>query len=502
MTEGAGMARYTALAAPANGPLAEFAAELRALRATLGRNAPTVDQISANEQIPRSTLYAALRGTRLPSRETVGAFARAWGGDEAEWLAKRIALEDQMAERRARWSSHSLRNGNTWLTLQPPRTVLMVVRSAASAARLLDVAYLLGSDMRIQIVATVDEGAAHALEASAALTDLGVTEIAWSRARERSFDLVLATQCTLNIAELSGPLAVVLPFADDSLIRMAEANPGAPQPSGARHQMPSNSGHPWPERYPRPDLLGVANDADLQRLKEGLPDPGGRAVIVGDPTLDRMLASRPERSQYRRSLGVRADQRLIVVCSTWGPESLFAQYPWLVKQLLAELAGEEYRVALILHSSVWSAHGSWQIAAWLQDAIADGLLLIPPLRGEQATLVAADLVIGDHGLMTFYAAALGNPVLALDNHVEDLAPRIDTAGVLDLMGDLSGQLESVIARAERAGRDSTPRHDGAAASYASGLLREKLYEVLELELPAQASPARPVKKPCYVNDFS
>ncbi|MGH3821414.1 MAG: ATP-binding protein [Pseudonocardiaceae bacterium] len=81
----------------AAGPLATFAQELRSLRDRFGSDAPSVDEVSRHENIPRSTLYAALRGERLPSREVVSALVRSWGGDDAEWLAKRSAVESAVA---------------------------------------------------------------------------------------------------------------------------------------------------------------------------------------------------------------------------------------------------------------------------------------------------------------------------------------------------------------------------------------------------------------------
>ncbi len=75
------------------GPLAAFTKDLRDLRDRYGSGAPSVDEISKREGIPRSTLFASLRGDRLPSRRVVAAFAKAWGGSEAVWLSKRSATE-------------------------------------------------------------------------------------------------------------------------------------------------------------------------------------------------------------------------------------------------------------------------------------------------------------------------------------------------------------------------------------------------------------------------
>ncbi|MEX2983717.1 helix-turn-helix domain-containing protein [Streptomyces sp. C36] len=86
----------------ADGPLARFALELRALRDAAGFEAPTVDQIAARSHIPRSTLYAALRGRRVPTRPILGALVTAWGGDPVEWLMKRTATEAELERERSR----------------------------------------------------------------------------------------------------------------------------------------------------------------------------------------------------------------------------------------------------------------------------------------------------------------------------------------------------------------------------------------------------------------
>jgi CRP/FNR family cyclic AMP-dependent transcriptional regulator len=93
------MTRLPVPVSPQEGLLGSFAAELRSLRDHAGSDALSVDDISAQEGIPRSTLYAALRGDRLPRREVVAALARSWGADEAEWLVKRSSVETRLASR-------------------------------------------------------------------------------------------------------------------------------------------------------------------------------------------------------------------------------------------------------------------------------------------------------------------------------------------------------------------------------------------------------------------
>ena len=95
------MPRRPSHLAPSDGPLARFALKLRGLRDAAGFEAPSVDQIAARTHIPRSTLFAALRGRRLPTRSVLGALVTAWGGDATEWLTRRTATEAELEELRA-----------------------------------------------------------------------------------------------------------------------------------------------------------------------------------------------------------------------------------------------------------------------------------------------------------------------------------------------------------------------------------------------------------------
>ncbi len=100
-----------------------------------------------------------------------------------------------------------------------------------------------------------------------------------------------------------------------------------------------------------------------------------------------------------------------MVTTTWQPESALGCHPDLLERLLGELSPEKYRVAAVLHPNIWGVHGTWQVRAWFADCLRAGLLLLPPQEGWRAALAAADVVIGDHGSVTSYGAAVGVPVV-------------------------------------------------------------------------------------------
>ncbi|WP_254406476.1 CDP-glycerol glycerophosphotransferase family protein, partial [Streptomyces sp. AC627_RSS907] len=170
-----------------------------------------------------------------------------------------------------------------------------------------------------------------------------------------------------------------------------------------------------------------------ERLRRACPAAEKAAVIAGDPAFDRMLAARPHRERYRRALGVRRGQRLVVLNSTWNPEGFFGDgggqdmLPGLLPRLAAELPADDYRLAAVLHPNIWHGHGPGQIRVWLDRARRGGLALIDPVHGWRQALLAADAVIGDFGAVSYYAAALGTPVLLAAHDQRRLDPEAPLA---------------------------------------------------------------------------
>lgn len=81
---------------PEDGPEVRFALALRQLRDQAGFEARTIDAIAAKSHIPKSTLYAALRGKRIPTVPVLAALVQAWNGEPAEWLVRRTETEQEV----------------------------------------------------------------------------------------------------------------------------------------------------------------------------------------------------------------------------------------------------------------------------------------------------------------------------------------------------------------------------------------------------------------------
>ncbi|MEV1037232.1 hypothetical protein AB0J01_11165 [Streptomyces sp. NPDC050204] len=359
-----------------------------------------------------------------------------------------------------------------WATRGKCLRVLLVVHNVTAATRLLDVLPLFDDDLRVQLLVTCTGSSAFAAGTAELLADTGVPVLPWEQAVETAVDLVISASFGGQLDAFSGKLAV-LSHGVGYTKRLATPDTGHRTPdtgSGAGAGAPApvfGLAPPWllsDRGTPVADALVLSHPEQLERLRSACPRAAPTAVLAGDPCFDRILAARTRRKRFRRALGVRPGQRLVLLNSTWNSESLFGdgtEVPgdgWcggdVVAALLDRVADEfpvdEYRFAAVLHPNIWHGHGPGQIRAWLDRARRGGMALIDPLTGWRQALLAADAVIGDHGSVTYYAAALGTPVLlgAVPLHALDpdapISAFMREAPRLDPDASLSAQIGELI----------------------------------------------------------
>lgn len=381
-----------------------------------------------------------------------------------------------------------------WRTFGSERTLVVAARTVTSLVRVLDVVpEVVHDDPRIAVVFAYDPSSAFNDGVLDLLRTLGCRTLPWTQLPEVAPDLLLSASENITVPEGDYPVLVLPHGVGFQKLVPDSAGPGA-RLSGLVPEALLAAGRAW---------LTVSHPDQEAQLAAAHPGTVGRTVMVGDPCLDRLRASGRWRERYRAALGVLPHQRLVLLSSTWGAESLIGTHPGLPAELLAQLPADEFRVALVLHPNVWSGHGAWQVRVLQQAAVEAGLLTVDPTDGWQQALVASDVVIGDHGSVTLYGAATGKPVLLAAFGSEAVT---GTAGYglrtaatwLDVGAPVAGQLEAEIA-AHRPDRfsDVTAR---AFAEPGTALprLRRLVYDLLGLaepRRPGRGSRAFPLPAP-------
>ncbi|GAA4242614.1 hypothetical protein GCM10022254_76270 [Actinomadura meridiana] len=372
-------------------------------------------------------------------------------------------------------------------TVRTERSVLAVAHSVTSTTRLMDAMAALDGDLRLQCYFTEIPGATVPDGVARFLSDLEVREIPWEQAVRRRFDLAVSAASSGPVDQIDAPLMSIPHGAGYNKHLGAGA-----QVYGLSREQLLRGGRVVPS------VLVLSHEGQVRQLADQCPEALDAALVAGDPCYDRLVAGMPWRDDYRAALGVRADQRLVVVSSTWGAESLLGRGPEVPARLLADLPVDEYRVAAVFHPNVWHGHGVWQLRAWLADCRRAGLLVIPPREGWRAALVAADAVVGDHGSVTLYAAALGRPVLmgfAASGEVvagTAMAELGRVAPVLDHR-PVDAQIEATIARGwEGAGLSAA---SFAVQGRSSEVLRAEMYRLMDLAPPPGRVRVLPVPPP-------
>ena len=381
-----------------------------------------------------------------------------------------------------------------WVSRAGCRNVLVVAHTIVSAHQLVDVVDLLESDPRVQVVFTVAP-AAFGYGVAEYVAGLGGLVWPWHQAVHERFDLALAASYG-GLHQVHAPLVVMGHGAGTGKLVRPSVGGGPLLPR--RPAQGLDEGRLTYDGRVLPSVLVLAHDSQRDILARQCPAALPVALVAGDPCLDRLVASEPLRDRYRHALGVGDGQELVVVSSTWGRQGLFGHAVDLLPRLMTELPAGRFRVAAVIHPAVWAAHGHRQVRSWLRDCQEAGLILLEPEQDWRAMVVAADRVIGDHGSVTAYAAALGRPILRL---APALATLTTPGSAQELVLSRAARLDTTRPLAPQV--RSAPPLDGPAVAgmltsrpgEAHRLLHEMLYRMLALPEPGRHRRATPAPVP-------
>ncbi|MFL4904209.1 hypothetical protein ACJ6WF_13745 [Streptomyces sp. MMS24-I2-30] len=375
-----------------------------------------------------------------------------------------------------------------WVTRRTRRRVLVVVHTVIAGQRLLDAIRVLEGDIRVQIIFTqapdvFSNGVAEFL------AGLGGLVLPWNQAVHTSFDLALAASHG-SLHELQAPVVVLPHGAGHNKITPAGRNG---RPAGERGVYGLSRQRLVRDGAIVPEAIVLAHHEELTRLGRECPEALPVAEVVGDPCFDRIAASLPSRALYRDALGAGAGRRLVLVCSTWGPDSLLGQGFEVLERLVGELPRDEFRIAALLHPHVWNAHGDWQVRAWLAGLARSGLTLVSPHGDWTGAVVAADYVVGDHGSVSLYGAMTGVPVFMAGRPDADVDPGSPLAELMSFAPRLrlDRPLRPQLRRSSVAGRADRYERVAARISSEPGRFARRMRALLYRKLHLRAPTVRP-----------
>jgi hypothetical protein len=279
------------------------------------------------------------------------------------------------------------------------RVVLVVVHTVAAGERLLPVAHAIEGEPGVQVVFSQPPGST-GNQVADFLTATEALITPWQRAAHELFDLVIAAS-PISISTLRGPLLLLPEVSTEGEIVDHIGRRCAPALNRLLRQ-----------RADRSDtvVVGLPHSAAVAALRAAAPDTGQHATVVGDPAYDLLLDTLANRRLHRDRLGIRSDERMGLVVSTRGPDSLLGRSPAVLRRIVAELPARGDRLVCHLHPDIWVRHGRRQVLAWAGPLVRDRMRFLRLGQCWHAPVAAADYVIGDHGAVTAYAAATGKPV--------------------------------------------------------------------------------------------
>ncbi|MGW0806630.1 hypothetical protein [Nonomuraea sp. NPDC002799] len=377
--------------------------------------------------------------------------------------------------------------------------MLVVVHTVTSGQRLLDVVGLLAADLRVQVVFTIgpdvfSNGVAEFLRR------IGGVILPWHLAVREQFDLAVCAAYG-GIENVHAPLVVIPHGAGYNKLVSRRLGGGA---AAVRGVYGLSAQELIRDGTVVPSAIVLTHHAERRRLARSCPEAVPVTEVVGDASHDRLVLSSSERGTYRRALRVPAEQELVVVTSTWGPNSLFGRHADLLRRMLRELPGDRYRIAALLHPNIWFGHGVWQIRTWLADCLRDELALIPPEADWRGALVAADHVVGDHGSAAVYGTVCGASVLLVGDAGDNVDP--ESAGGLLASAAPRLRLDRPLPAQLRwaAARHHPGRHAPVVARLTSAPgrfdrnMRRLMYRLMRLPQPLMAPQSAPVPAPYLV----
>lgn len=287
-----------------------------------------------------------------------------------------------------------------------PRTagrfdVLLLCQNGLMADYLAPVWELFREDARFRFFVTFPRDAHLAHEFDKIRRQLPVREIRMGWAECRPWDLIVTADH--GYAGLATRTRCPVLYTGHGMTGKVVAGEGGDYGYGPRCRLEDGS--------PRYSAMLEASDANRDRIIERDPLLAPAIRVVGSLQDDRLLSQLPRRDEIRSELGYTDEDCVVLVQSSWGPDSLVHTQGEAIFEAARKAKTTQFIASVHPHEYRPTADGTASWGERLRGFAGDRLRVREPSVSWIPSLVAADLVISDHTSLVIYAALAGKPTL-------------------------------------------------------------------------------------------
>lgn len=289
-----------------------------------------------------------------------------------------------------------------WLrrTLKPRRKQILLIAANELMAKWLGYTVsVLRDDPRLNFTITTqgpaDEGL---LDRCARIVD--VKSLPYEQASLRPYDLAI---CADHI--LGEPFHPGIPTVNVGHCTTASKNvDGRLYPFSSNYNI-------RPSGIPRYACRFVPSERVRQQALDECSQLKNILAVVGDLQTDHMLAMVEHREQIRSDMGFESSDKVALILSSWGSDSIMEQ---MGKEIVAQASElhDRFKFIFSTHPNHWrgshAANHPW--GQYLADHQPTGSHIVQPDSDTLPALVASDMAITDHGSMATNYAILKKPL--------------------------------------------------------------------------------------------
>ena len=138
----------------------------------------------------------------------------------------------------------------------------------------------------------------------------------------------------------------------------------------------------------------------------------GKMAVVGNMMADNLIALNQKREIIRQDLDIREEDQVLLIFSTWGPDSLIQRFGIALLDHILKVS-ETYKVYLLIHplNDRSEFPDKDTIFEFLELHHDHEVRRVDPFVSPLPYLIAADVVLTDHTSLFLYYALLKKPYL-------------------------------------------------------------------------------------------